>query len=573
MAKRKRKRIASRGSVNNCILKTLVDGDKYGYEIIKQVQEESDGKVILKQPSLYSSLGRFEEKGFVVSYWGDSDIGGRRHYYHLTTKGLQYYKKEVLKLKDEEIDDYTKETDVNIKIIKEEIITPNNENIETSHKETKEDFSSQIPLVEIKEENIPAIVNFENANSTVIPDHQFYSKSPMEEKDHTTYTNVESISINKDKVHKLANLIKLHNHRRSNTPNKKFHYNKPKKQSKIILDVDGIYKLRDHDYNPKHINASKPHIVDNVIKRTRDTMYGYTSYTDNINNVTKNKELTDEEKRIKNANFLEKFNSITQNKIDSYKEKNNDYQDKLSLLANNHIQEKIEVSPNIQEETLNRENNLFNYIDEDDDNKIVSTSNLVEDEDTEDSFINLEPEEFPIDSNYTMETINTVKSQSNLKMNRYEAKASNTINKSYVLINKARFVFGIILGLLLLGELTISLVIFRKLKLFYDGDNVVYIVGYTISILITLAYIIPYLINPQTHKQNTYKVKYAMMFGLLTFIVSIILFYSINAFVGLDIDNIRYFIIKLFVPILLTFNFVICPPIYSKIISSSKYYD
>ena len=70
MAKKKRKKIASRGSVNDIILKTLVGGDKYGYEIIKEVENYSDGKIILKQPSLYSSLTRFEEKGYVSSYWG-----------------------------------------------------------------------------------------------------------------------------------------------------------------------------------------------------------------------------------------------------------------------------------------------------------------------------------------------------------------------------------------------------------------------------------------------------------------------------------------------------------------------
>ena len=86
MARRKKKRIASRGSVNNAILKTLINGDKYGYEIIKEVEQLSEGSIILKQPSLYSSLSRFEEKGYVTSYWGDSDIGGRRHYYHPNKK-------------------------------------------------------------------------------------------------------------------------------------------------------------------------------------------------------------------------------------------------------------------------------------------------------------------------------------------------------------------------------------------------------------------------------------------------------------------------------------------------------
>ena len=39
MSRKRRKRIASRGSVNNIILKTLLNGDKYGYEIIKEVEK------------------------------------------------------------------------------------------------------------------------------------------------------------------------------------------------------------------------------------------------------------------------------------------------------------------------------------------------------------------------------------------------------------------------------------------------------------------------------------------------------------------------------------------------------
>ena len=40
-----RKRPASRGFVNNIILESLLSGDKYGYEIIKEVEDKSNGKI------------------------------------------------------------------------------------------------------------------------------------------------------------------------------------------------------------------------------------------------------------------------------------------------------------------------------------------------------------------------------------------------------------------------------------------------------------------------------------------------------------------------------------------------
>ncbi len=91
MAK-KSKKPAQRGSVNNIILEALSTGDKYGYEIINEIVEKTDGKIVLKQPSLYSSLTRFEQKGYVSSYWRDSAIGGRRHYYSITQAGREFFK-------------------------------------------------------------------------------------------------------------------------------------------------------------------------------------------------------------------------------------------------------------------------------------------------------------------------------------------------------------------------------------------------------------------------------------------------------------------------------------------------
>ncbi|MEG1582188.1 MAG: helix-turn-helix transcriptional regulator [Clostridia bacterium] len=81
-----------RGHIDTIILKTLLNGDKYGYEICHDVEILSNAKYELKQPTLYSCLKRLEEKEFITSYWTDSDIGGRRHYYSLTPLGIELYR-------------------------------------------------------------------------------------------------------------------------------------------------------------------------------------------------------------------------------------------------------------------------------------------------------------------------------------------------------------------------------------------------------------------------------------------------------------------------------------------------
>jgi len=80
-----------RGHIDTIILKTLFDGDKYGYEILDEVAKKSGGAYELKQPTLYSCLKRLETQGLISSYWVDSEIGGKRHYYCLTDQGKETY--------------------------------------------------------------------------------------------------------------------------------------------------------------------------------------------------------------------------------------------------------------------------------------------------------------------------------------------------------------------------------------------------------------------------------------------------------------------------------------------------
>lgn len=76
-----------RGHINTIILRTLYDGDKYGYEIINEIEEKSKGQYSLKQPTLYSALKRLESQDYVTSYWGGASNGGRRKYFQITDKG------------------------------------------------------------------------------------------------------------------------------------------------------------------------------------------------------------------------------------------------------------------------------------------------------------------------------------------------------------------------------------------------------------------------------------------------------------------------------------------------------
>lgn len=143
-------------NINTLILKALEKGSLYGLEIINFISEKTNGELNIKQPSLYSALRRFENRGFVTSYWQDSEIGGRRHYYTITQDGLEY-------LKSLDVDEEIENTFVN----KKSSFDEERENFSNStaksgnddelfskiEKLQEENFRNQFPKVEDDEED------------------------------------------------------------------------------------------------------------------------------------------------------------------------------------------------------------------------------------------------------------------------------------------------------------------------------------------------------------------------------------------------------------------------------------
>jgi len=84
-----------RGHINTIILRTLYERDKYGYEIIEEIESKSHGQYTLKQPTLYSALKRLESQGYINAYWKTDEVsnGGRRKYYTLTDSGREITEK------------------------------------------------------------------------------------------------------------------------------------------------------------------------------------------------------------------------------------------------------------------------------------------------------------------------------------------------------------------------------------------------------------------------------------------------------------------------------------------------
>jgi DNA-binding PadR family transcriptional regulator len=81
-------------STKPLILSILLDGETYGYRIIKQMKTLSGGDLEWSFGMLYPVLHRLEKDGFIASKWKKSDKGRLRKYYRLTETGHQELERE-----------------------------------------------------------------------------------------------------------------------------------------------------------------------------------------------------------------------------------------------------------------------------------------------------------------------------------------------------------------------------------------------------------------------------------------------------------------------------------------------
>src|SRR5690242_20307420 len=89
-----------KGTISAIILKLLSEQERmYGYEISMRVKDLSDGKILLKDGSLYPALQKMTIDGLLS--FKEEEVGGRvRKYYYITKLGQKEKTVFVEELKD-----------------------------------------------------------------------------------------------------------------------------------------------------------------------------------------------------------------------------------------------------------------------------------------------------------------------------------------------------------------------------------------------------------------------------------------------------------------------------------------
>lgn len=76
------------GTLDMMILKTLhVLGPLHGFGIARRIEQISDDVLTLNEGTVYTSLLRLQQQGWIASEWGTSENNRRARFYSITRQG------------------------------------------------------------------------------------------------------------------------------------------------------------------------------------------------------------------------------------------------------------------------------------------------------------------------------------------------------------------------------------------------------------------------------------------------------------------------------------------------------
>ncbi len=76
------------GTLDLMVLQTLSTmGSLHGYGIARRIEQVSGNEILLNQGTIYASLVRLHQRGWISAEWGTSDNNRKAKFYSITKKG------------------------------------------------------------------------------------------------------------------------------------------------------------------------------------------------------------------------------------------------------------------------------------------------------------------------------------------------------------------------------------------------------------------------------------------------------------------------------------------------------
>ncbi len=81
-----------RGALTLAVLAAILDGEAYGYNIMKRLNREEYDNLQVEPSTIYPLLRRLEQRGMLEAEWSEAE-GKRKRLYFLTKQGKEMLRK------------------------------------------------------------------------------------------------------------------------------------------------------------------------------------------------------------------------------------------------------------------------------------------------------------------------------------------------------------------------------------------------------------------------------------------------------------------------------------------------
>jgi PadR family transcriptional regulator, regulatory protein PadR len=85
-----------KGTLDLMVLQTLIAmGPQHGYGIARRIEQASDDEILLNQGTIYASLVRLQQRGWITAEWGTSENNRAAKFYAITRTGRRQLEKDA----------------------------------------------------------------------------------------------------------------------------------------------------------------------------------------------------------------------------------------------------------------------------------------------------------------------------------------------------------------------------------------------------------------------------------------------------------------------------------------------
>ncbi|MBV9037975.1 MAG: PadR family transcriptional regulator [Acidobacteriaceae bacterium] len=84
------------GTLDLMVLQTLeAMGPLHGYGIARRIEQVSGNEILLNQGTIYASLVRVQQRGWIAAKWGTSDNNRKAKFYSITKAGQKQLARDI----------------------------------------------------------------------------------------------------------------------------------------------------------------------------------------------------------------------------------------------------------------------------------------------------------------------------------------------------------------------------------------------------------------------------------------------------------------------------------------------